>query len=59
MEADVAALIDIMGNAKLGGDWDLEVQRGNNQRLGIKKRVIFSRTCCRQCLRGATPTRNC
>ncbi|WP_442948793.1 DUF4347 domain-containing protein [Nostoc sp.] len=37
MEADVTALIDIMGNAKLGGDWDLEVQRGNNQGLGIKK----------------------
>jgi hypothetical protein len=26
--ADIAASIDITGNAALGGDWDLEVQRG-------------------------------
>ncbi|MEH2235705.1 DUF4347 domain-containing protein [Nostoc sp.] len=35
--ATVAPLTDIMGNAKLGADWDLEVQTGNNQGIGIKK----------------------
>ncbi|WP_442947517.1 DUF4347 domain-containing protein [Nostoc sp.] len=43
--ADIAASTDIMGNAKLAGDCDLEVQTGNNEGIGIKKPYRRGDTC--------------
>jgi hypothetical protein len=42
---NVAASTDIMGNAKLGEDWDLEVPTGNNEGIEIKKPRLREDMC--------------